>query len=219
MGGQENDPDESLERVQAASLTARVPDSVAVGVFATGTIVLQSATEVMIDFVQGVARPQRIGVRVVMPHPVAVQFSEALASNIGLYESTFGRRPREPEAVRRQPDEAADDDAGHAAAGSRAAADASERSAGPADSERAGHEAAAGGQQPIADAYDQLKATDEVLGGVYANTVTISHTGSEFHLDFIMRCFPRSIVTARVYMAAPRAPALLESLNRSLRRG
>lgn len=216
MGGQENDPNDSLERVQAASLTARVPDSVAVGVFATGTIVLQSATEVMIDFVQGVAKPQRIGVRVVMPHLVAVQFSEALASNIGPYESTFGRRPREPERVRMQPDEVADD-AGHAAAGSRGAADASERTAGPADSERAGHDAAAGGPQPIADAYEHLKATDEVLGGVYANTVSISHTGSEFHFDFIMRCFPRSIVTARIYMAAPRAPALLESLRRSLR--
>jgi hypothetical protein len=218
MDGEERDPDDSLERVQAASLTARVPDGVAAGVFATGTIVLQSPTEVMIDFVQGVANPRRIGARVVMPHAVAVQFSEALASNIGLYESTFGRRPREPEPVRGQTQEATAD-ADRSAGGARGDDDAGERSTGPAESERSGHDAAAGGQQPIADAYDQLKATDEVLGGVYANTVTISHTGSEFHFDFIMRCFPRSIVTARVYMAAPRAPALLDSLRRSLRLG
>ncbi|MGB8853930.1 MAG: DUF3467 domain-containing protein [Pirellulales bacterium] len=214
MDGEERDPDDSLERVQAASLTARVPDGVAAGVFATGTIVLQSPTEAMIDFVQGVANPRRIGARVVMPHAVAVQFCEALASNIGLYESTFGHRPREPEPVRAQPDEAGAD---RTAAGSRGDDDAGKPPASPAGSERPGDDAAAGGQQPIADAYDQLKATDEVLGGVYANTVTISHTGSEFHFDFIMRCFPRSIVTARVYMAAPRAPALLDSLRRSLR--
>lgn len=218
MDGEERDPDDSLERVQAASLTARVPDGVAAGVFATGTIVLQSPTEVMIDFVQGVANPWRIGSRMVMPHAVAVQFSEALASNIGLYESTFGHRPREPEPVRGQTEEATAD-ADRSAGGARGDDDVGERSTGPAESERSGHDAAAGGQQPIADAYDQLKATDEVLGGVYANTVTISHTGSEFHFDFIMRCFPRSIVTARVYMAAPRAPALLDSLRRSLRLG
>jgi hypothetical protein len=218
MDGEAHDSDESLERVQAASLTARVPDGVAGGVFATGTIVLQSPTEVMIDFVQGVANPRRIGARVIMPQPVAVQFSEALASNIGLYESTFGHRPREPEPVPAASDEAPAK-AERSAGAPRGEDDAGARSANPADPGRAGHDAAAGGQQPIADAYHQLKATDEVLGGVYANTVTISHTGSEFHFDFIMRCFPRSIVTARVYMAAPRAPALLESLRRSLRLG
>jgi hypothetical protein len=219
MDGEQNDPDESLERVQAAGLTARVPDGVAAGVFATGTIVLQSPTEVMIDFVQGVANPRRIGIRVIIPHPVAVQFSEALASNIGLYESTFGHRPCEPEPAAITSDEAPAT-AGRSTEEPRGEGDAGERSANSADSGRAGHDATAGGQQqPIADAYDQLKATDEVLGGVYANMVTIAHTGSEFHLDFIMRCFPRSIVTARVYMAAPRAPALLESLRRSLRLG
>ena len=214
----DDDSAKPLERVQAASLTARVPDGVAAGVFATGTIVLQSPTEVMIDFVQGVANPRRIGARVIMPHPVAVQFVEALASNIDIYESTFGHRPREPGPVRGGPGDAADE-AARAAGGVPKPDDAGERSAHGADSERAGHDAASGGQQPIADAYDQLKATDEVLGGVYANTVTISHTGSEFHFDFIMRCFPRSIVTSRIYMAAPRAPALLDSLKRSLRLG
>jgi hypothetical protein len=199
-----DNPDEPLETVQSANVSARVPAGVAGGVFATGVIVLQSPTEVMIDFAQGVVNPRRIGVRVVMAPAVARQFAAALRSNLGIYESTFGRRPSEPAALPAEsasgvPSEAAD----------RSEAESGSPSSGESQSQ----------QQPIADAYSQLKATDEVLGGAYANTVTISHTGSEFHFDFINRCFPRSVVTARVYMAAPRAPALLDSLERSLGKG
>jgi hypothetical protein len=225
----EHDDEKPLERVQSANLTARVPDGVAVGVFATGAIVLQSPTEVMIDFVQAVANPRRIGVRVVMPPGVAVQFAEALQSNLGIYEQTFGRQPREPQPVASPepeglPREAPEDSAaGSFDEGGRASADQSSDDdqtgdlAPREDASRPASSAAAA--PPIADAYDQLKVTDAVLGGAYANTVTISHTGSEFHFDFINRCFPRSIVNARVYMAAPRAPALLDSLKRSLRLG
>jgi hypothetical protein len=69
---------------------------------------------------------------------------------------------------------------------------------------------------PIADIYDNLKLPDDMLGGVYANMASISHTGSEFCFDFIAQFFPRSAVTARVYMAAPRVPELLNSLKRSI---
>ncbi len=214
----EHEDEKPLERVQSASLTARVPDAVAAGVFATGVIVLQSPTEVMVDFIQGVANPRRIGIRVVMPPAVAIQFAEALRVNLGIYEATFGRQPKEPEPVpppgsAGTPREALEvSTAGPRGEGGGAAA--------KADRDEASRSASSAAHPPpIADAYDQLKATDDVLGGAYANTVTISHTGSEFHFDFINRCFPRSIVNARVYMAAPRAPALLESLKRSLRMG
>jgi hypothetical protein len=218
----EHEDEKPLERVQSASLTARVPDAVAAGVFATGAIVLQSPTEVMVDFVQGVANPRRIGVRVVMPPAVATQFAEALRVNLGIYEATFGRQPKEPEPVPppgsagtpREASEASEaSTAGPRGEGGGAAAAEADRNEASRSASSAAH------PPPIADAYDQLKATDDVLGGAYANTVTISHTGSEFHFDFINRCFPRSIVNARVYMAAPRAPALLESLKRSLRLG
>jgi hypothetical protein len=203
MDADHDDP-QPLERVQSASLTARVPDRVAAGVFATGAIVLQSPTEVMIDFVQGVANPRRIGARVVMPPGVAVQFVEALQSNLATYEQSFGRLPKEPVPV-----PPPDIEGGPRVAPRTDAGGPPDEGGGPGQHQ----------QQPIADAYEQLKATDEILGGAYANTVSISHTGSEFHFDFINRCFPRSIVNARVYMAAPRAPALLDSLRRSLRMG
>ena len=54
-----------------------------------------------------------------------------------------------------------------------------------------------------------------MLGGSYANVVSITHTASEFCFDFIAQVFPRSAVTARVYMAAARTPELLASLKRS----
>lgn len=214
----EHEDGKPLERVQSASLTARVPEAVAAGVFATGAIVLQSPTEVMVDFVQGVANPRRIGVRVVMPPAVAIQFTEALRVNLGIYEATFGRQPKEPEPVplpgsAGTPREAVEASTASPSEEGRGAADEADRDEASRSASSAAH------LPPIADAYDQLKVTDEVLGGAYANTVTISHTGSEFHFDFINRCFPRSIVNARVYMAAPRAPALLESLKRSLRMG
>ncbi len=173
--------DQPLERVQASNLTARVPESAGAGVFATGAVVLNSPTEVMIDFVQGVATPRRIAVRVVLPPSVAQQFIDALGMNIARYAETFGAEPREPSPVVVPPD------------------------------------ASSSQPQPVTDIYDQLKVPDEALGGVYANTVSISHTGSEFHFDFINRCFPRSVVTSRVYMAATRVPGLLGSLKRSLR--
>ena len=63
--------------------------------------------------------------------------------------------------------------------------------------------------------YEQLKIKDTDLCGVYANAVMIGHTATEFLFDFITTFFPRSVVSARVYMAAPNVPRLLESLTHS----
>lgn len=68
---------------------------------------------------------------------------------------------------------------------------------------------------PISEVYEQLKLPDELLSGVYANTVMIVHTPAEFCFDFITSFYPRSAVCARVYLSAPHIPQLLESLTRS----
>jgi hypothetical protein len=68
---------------------------------------------------------------------------------------------------------------------------------------------------PIADVYQQLKLPDEILSGVYANTVMIVHGMAEFCFDFITSFYPRSAVSCRVCMAAPHAIELLDSLKRS----
>lgn len=67
----------------------------------------------------------------------------------------------------------------------------------------------------IQEIYDELKLPDRVLSGAYANGVMIGHSAAEFSLDFITNFFPRSAVSARVFMSAPHAPRLLESLTQT----
>ncbi|MCA9048952.1 MAG: DUF3467 domain-containing protein [Planctomycetaceae bacterium] len=68
-------------------------------------------------------------------------------------------------------------------------------------------------RQTAQDLYDQLKLPEETMSGVYANAVMIGHTASEFSLDFITTFFPRSAVSARVFVSAPNAKRLLDSLK------
>ncbi len=68
---------------------------------------------------------------------------------------------------------------------------------------------------PVANIYEEVKFPDELLGGVYANAALITHSQSEFCLDFITNLYPRSVVTCRVYLAVPHLPALLQSLTQA----
>lgn len=70
-------------------------------------------------------------------------------------------------------------------------------------------------KQTAQDLYDQLKLSEEIMSGVYANAVMIGHTASEFSLDFITTFFPKSAVSSRVFVAAPNAKRLLDSLKHS----
>jgi hypothetical protein len=67
----------------------------------------------------------------------------------------------------------------------------------------------------VADLYEQLKLPDEMLSGTYSNAVMIGHTASEFWFDFITNFYPRSCVSARVFLSAQQVPGLLETLNTS----
>lgn len=68
-------------------------------------------------------------------------------------------------------------------------------------------------KQSAQDLYDQLKLSEENMSGDYANAVMIGHTASEFSFDFITTFFPRSAVSARVFLATPNAKRLLDSLK------
>jgi hypothetical protein len=92
------------EQIQHAPVGARVPDRVAPGVFATGVIVFEGPEEFVLDFVQGVTRPPRIGARVVLSHRVMSQFVNALRDNLHRYEQTFGPpKPVPPPSTQRRP--------------------------------------------------------------------------------------------------------------------
>ncbi|MCA9037131.1 MAG: DUF3467 domain-containing protein [Planctomycetaceae bacterium] len=70
-------------------------------------------------------------------------------------------------------------------------------------------------RQSAQDLYDMLKIPEDTMSGNYANAVMIGHTATEFSFDFITTFFPRSAVSQRVFLAAPNAKRLLESLNHS----
>jgi hypothetical protein len=65
----------------------------------------------------------------------------------------------------------------------------------------------------IEDIYDDLKTPEDGLIAAYANAVMISHSPAEFNLDFICNFFPRSVVTARVFISAPQVVRMLEAVK------
>ena len=63
--------------------------------------------------------------------------------------------------------------------------------------------------------YQDLRLPDEMLSGVYANTVMIGHSPSEFFMDFITRFYPNAAVSSRIYLAASQVPQALNALTTS----
>jgi hypothetical protein len=68
----------------------------------------------------------------------------------------------------------------------------------------------------IQEVYDQLKISEEVAAGAYANRMMVTHGVTEFCFDFILDLFPRPTVTSRIYLAAPQVPPFLAALQRTL---
>lgn len=70
-------------------------------------------------------------------------------------------------------------------------------------------------RQSAEELYETLKMPEDVQSGSYANAVMIGHSPTEFSMDFITTFFPRSAVSARVFMATGNAKRLLDSLQHS----
>ncbi|MGQ0635249.1 MAG: DUF3467 domain-containing protein [Planctomycetaceae bacterium] len=84
------------QEVQHNPATARVPDAVGRGVFATGAIVMHGPHDFVVDFVQSLAAPRRVVARVALPSTVIPLFVVALQENLGKYQQSFGPVPRMP---------------------------------------------------------------------------------------------------------------------------
>ena len=67
----------------------------------------------------------------------------------------------------------------------------------------------------IEEIYQDLKISEDVMVGSYTNAVMVLHSATEFCLEFIAQFYPRSIITARVFLSAPQVPVLLNTLNQS----
>lgn len=187
--------------VQHSSLSARVPDAVMQGVFSNGVMILTGQFEVIIDFVLRMGEQQRIVSRCVLPRPVAFQFQAALRENVVNYEARFGGLQGIPKAL--PLDEESDVSTNQ---GGALASDASHPENQPAPPV----------QPQIQDLYDDLKIPEALMSGRYANAVLIRHSATEFCFDFITNFYPRSAVSARVFLAAPHIRPFLTSLEHAL---
>jgi len=92
----DGDPDLIKGQVRHKQLSARVPESVARGVFSTGAIVLVGGNEFIIDFVIRMAQPHQVAARVVVPHAVMPQLIGALRTNLDRFRDRFGDPPEMP---------------------------------------------------------------------------------------------------------------------------
>jgi len=64
----------------------------------------------------------------------------------------------------------------------------------------------------------QVKLTDEVLGGVYSNSMQVTHTREEFVLDFMSIFPPAGKVNARVIISPGHMKRIILALQDNLRR-
>ena len=89
------------QQFRHAPVGARVPEKLGRGVLSTGTVILDSPTEFVIDFLQGLTRPFQVVARVVMAPPTMGNFSAAVADNLAKYTKNFGPPPQLPKSDRR----------------------------------------------------------------------------------------------------------------------
>jgi hypothetical protein len=184
-------------------VAARISETVSPGVFSTGIMVLQTGDEFAIDFLSTMVQPKQIVARVILTPNKFAQLITALRANLAKYEDQYG-----PTATRGSVSAGTE-------AGQRAAANGVGKGAGT-PSQTPAESGQSASPLDVSELYDQLKLPDELAGGVFANAVMIRHAAEEFVLDFIANFYPRSVVTARVYLAAGRVPATLETLSNSL---
>ncbi|MEA2709612.1 MAG: hypothetical protein QOF78_2213 [Phycisphaerales bacterium] len=68
----------------------------------------------------------------------------------------------------------------------------------------------------IQEIYDNYKLADDMHSGVYANTVLLGHSQTEFFFDFITGFYPHPAVAARVIIASLQGPRFLNTLKGAL---
>ena len=181
-------PQEGPQQVRSSHIGALVPGHVARGIFSTGVAVLQGNHEFIVDFLLQMQQPQQVAARIILPPTVVGQFLQAIAENMTKYEARFGRIVLPQVHTEGAPAAFEQPDTTNASAGPRSVAE---------------------------DLYDQVRLSEDVMSGHYANAVMIGHTASEFSFDFIATFYPRSVVVQRVFLAAPNVPRLRDSLAQS----
>jgi hypothetical protein len=167
-------PDAITQQVHYSQISARVPDRISRGVFATNALVLAGNQELVCDFLLRMVPPFLLAARVVLPYTALGPVVKAISENLENRNARFGAPTALPTPPPNVP------------------------------------------QPNIAEVYEQLKIPEDVAVGAYANTLMISHTASEFCMDFILDLYPKPTVTQRIYMSAAQIPPFLNTLKRTL---
>lgn len=166
-------PDAITQQVHYSQISARVPDRISRGVFATNALVLAGNQELVCDFLLRMVPPFLLAARVVLPYSALGPVVKAISENLENRNARFGAPAVLPAPPPNVP------------------------------------------QPNIAEVYEQLKIPEDVAVGAYANTLMISHTASEFCMDFILDLYPKPTVTQRVYMSAAQIPPFLNTLKKT----
>lgn len=64
----------------------------------------------------------------------------------------------------------------------------------------------------------QVKVTDEVLKGVYANMLQVGHTQEEFVLDFMNILPPQGIISSRIIISPTHMKRMIAALQDNIDR-
>jgi Protein of unknown function (DUF3467) len=213
-------------QVRYSQLSARVPEVIGDGRYASAVMVMNGPFETVLDFILRLSEKPRVVARVVLPPPVVGQFVRALEKNVGIYETNFGSLPKPPALHQVMPPDATFQQPTEGAGGGPDAPEGSPEGAAPTalpwstqpppdpDLVEPGHPVST--TSNIEQIYDELRLPESLLSGRYANAVLIRHSPTEFCFDFITNIFPRSAVSSRVYLSAANVAGLVQSLKRSI---
>ena len=182
-------------------LSARVPESIAKGAFATGVVVMAMPGEIVLDFLQTLVQPNQLVARVVLPWQTVPSLIQAMRQNLENHAKRFGNRDTFEKVV----DESAPD---------QPESPPSAEPGTPVAAGNATREIKQLNRQVEAEKfYDELRIDEDVLVGAYANGAMINHTEFEFKIDFISSLKPYPVVTTRVFLSEPQLQRLLKSLE------
>jgi hypothetical protein len=82
--------DHVTQQVQYSQISARVPDKINRGVFATNALVLTGNQELVCDFLLRMVPPYMLAARVVLPYTALGPMVKAIAENVENHRARFG---------------------------------------------------------------------------------------------------------------------------------
>jgi len=63
-----------------------------------------------------------------------------------------------------------------------------------------------------------IKITDDILAGKYANAMQVAHTKEEFVLDFLSILPPQGIINARIFISPGHLKRIISALQENLQK-